>query len=67
MTDEIINSLPPSSVNNSRAIVRGYKEKFRQCPCDYHKEKLESVGYTVDFSTTDLVDPSWDNENENDN
>lgn len=64
MTDEIINSLPPSSVNNSRAIVRHWKQKFRDCPCDFHKEKLESFGYTVDFATTDLVDPSWDNENE---
>ncbi len=64
-TDEIINSLPPSNVNNSRAIVRAYKEKFRQCPCDFHKEKLESFGYTCDWQTSDVAcDPPEYNNHE---
>jgi hypothetical protein len=43
----------PSWQNNSREIAKSYEEAFTRCPCDYHAQKLESIGYTVDFLSTD--------------
>ncbi len=43
--------------NNSRDIAKSLEQAFKRSPSDYSKERLENIGYTVDFSSRD-----WGNE-----
>lgn len=45
---ELLNSLPPSSVNNSREIVMEAVRAFEKNPSDRTRHRLEDLGLSVD-------------------
>ena len=51
MTDqvqELLESLPPASVNNSRAILMEAVRDFERAPTDKKRHRLEDLGLSVD-------------------
>lgn len=48
---------PPSSVNNSRAIIRKKIESFNKNPSESKAQELENLGFTADFSNKDHGEP----------
>lgn len=43
-----LSQFPPSTQNNSRAIVREAINRFKETPNDRNRKVLESYGFTVD-------------------
>lgn len=48
--------LAPRWQNNSRDILKSYEEAFKKNPSDFHKQRLEQVGYDVDHTDKDYLE-----------
>lgn len=59
--ENYIQSLPPASINNSRALVRELYEKYKKTRSPYYARRIEEVTGAVEDT------PSWADESNNSN
>lgn len=53
--DDFIESLPPSTINNSRAIVRGMVSSFEKRPSEGMAGRIEAItGICADYTNADM-------------
>lgn len=60
----ILEQYPPSSINNSRAIVRKELERMRDYPSEMQAQKIEDMfGIVCDFKDEDLGNEPYQDNN----
>lgn len=57
MIKDILQTFPPSFVNNAKDIARGYMQKMLETPSRYYEKKLNTVGIGVEWTLSIGEDP----------